>query len=235
MVENYLLRIDRNLREEEFDRLLGLVAEEKRQRVRRFRKLEDAQRTLLGDILSRFALCRKSGLENHRLLFGANEYGKPLLTAPCGLHFSISHSGAWVACALHDRPIGIDVEEIKQIDFAVAERFFSKAESMALQVRAEEEKLNYFYMLWTLKESYIKAEGKGLSLPLNSFTVEIGEGGISLQTEDPQKKNRFFKQFFLDGRHVFALCAAEEDLCRTHTLLMDNVPDFIGALTGCCR
>ena len=57
------------------------------------------------------------------LIFEYNEYGKPFINYPTNLHLSISHSGNWITCIVDDNPVGIDVEEIKQIDFNIAERF----------------------------------------------------------------------------------------------------------------
>lgn len=173
MLEAYILEIDKFLEKHAFERLLGYVTESKRDRIGRFHRPEDAQRSLLGDVLARYAICKRLGVKNGALAFGANEYGKPLLLEHAGIHFNISHSGSWVACAVDDNPVGIDVELIQPIDFKIAERFFSKDEHAALLAQPDEMKLTYFYMLWTLKESYIKAEGKGLGIPLDSFTMRI--------------------------------------------------------------
>lgn len=162
MLETYILNIDKDLSKDDFERLLGLVSEKKKERILRFHMFEDAQRSLLGDILARYAICKRLGVKNKDLSFGENEYGKPVLIAPLRIHYNISHSGDWVVCAVDDNPVGIDVEVIKPIDFKIAERFFSRDEYLALMSQPEEIRLKYFYIVWTLKESYIKAEGKGL-------------------------------------------------------------------------
>ena len=62
---------------------------------------------------------------------------------------------------LSDKPVGIDVEKIKDINIKIADRFFSKEESGRFIQKEESERLKYFFDLWTLKESYIKAETEG--------------------------------------------------------------------------
>lgn len=208
MVDAYILKIDKAMEKEDFSRLLNCVSEEKRERILRFHRFEDAQRTLLGDVLSRYALCKRFNLQNKDLVFGVNEYGKPLLPGFQDVHFNISHSGPWVVCAVDDQPVGIDVEIIKPMDFKIAERFFSKDEYRSLMNQPEEKKLHYFYRLWTLKESYIKAEGKGLSIPLDSFSMNIGSDVITV-TVDSGTGSYCFTQSFLDDTSVYAICTSD--------------------------
>ena len=151
----YILKINRNIGRDDFNNLLYCVSEEKKERISRFYKYEDAQRTLLGDVLVRYAICKSLGAKNRDLIFDTNEYGKPILQEPTGINFNISHSGDCVVCAVDNNAVGIDVETIKPIDLKIAERFFSKDEYLSLINRPEEAKLKYFYMLWTLKESYV--------------------------------------------------------------------------------
>jgi len=66
-------------------------------------------------------------------------------------------------------PVGIDVEYMRAYDSGIAERFFHPGEYARACRFAEERRKERFYDLWTIKESYIKALGKGLSLALDSF------------------------------------------------------------------
>jgi 4'-phosphopantetheinyl transferase len=74
-----------------------------------------------------------------------------------------------------DVEIGIDIEFIKT-DFdplKLAESFFSKNEIIALKAQSKEELGSAFFRCWTRKEFFIKAEGSGLSFPLDKFTVSL--------------------------------------------------------------
>ena len=206
MLDTYILKIDRNIEKDDFDRLLSWVSEEKKERISRFHRFEDAQRTLLGDVLARYAICKRLGIRNMDLVFGANAYGKPVLHEPNGIHYNISHSGNWVVCAVDDSVVGIDVEMIKPIDFKIAERFFSRDEYISFINQPEETKLMYFYMIWTLKESYIKTEGKGLCIPLNSFTIRMESNDISVSVGN-EILEFYFYQSFLDSDTAYAVCA----------------------------
>lgn len=222
MLDTYILKIDRNIGKDDFDRLLSWVSEDKKEQIRRFHQFEDAQRTLLGDVLARYAICRRLCIRNMDLVFGKNEYGKPMLLEPSGIHFNISHSGNWVVCAVDDSVIGIDVEIIKPIDFKIAERFFSRDEYVSLINQPKEMKLTYFYMIWTLKESYIKAEGKGLSIPLNSFTIRMGNDDISVSVNNETRKFYFY-QSFLDYDAVYAVCTLNGNINESIDWNIENL------------
>lgn len=150
------------------------------------------------------------GIKNRDLAFGINEYGKPILNEPEGTYFSISHSGSWVVCAVNDAAVGIDVETIKPIDFKIAERYFTKDEYASFVKQPEKTKLQYFYMLWTLKESYVKTEGKGLIIPLNSFSINIENDGITITTDNKTRKYYFY-QSFLSNNAVYAICTLDDN------------------------
>jgi 4'-phosphopantetheinyl transferase len=93
------------------------------------------------------------------------------------------------------REVGIDIEQINA-QFAhdqIPERFFSAAEVAALRALPESLQIEAFFQIWTRKEAYVKARGLGLSLPLDSFDVSLGEparflrgtGGWSIESIEP--------------------------------------------------
>lgn len=168
MFQVIILTMIPSLSENEFHSLLPLVSQEKQDRIKRFHFFQDAQNALLGDILARLEICRFTGLHNRALKFSVNEYGKPFLTSLPSIHYNISHTGHYVACAIADEPVGIDIECIKPIDLKIAERFFAPDETAYI---VDKMSLYRFFEVWTKKESRIKWEGKGLSKPLPSFSV----------------------------------------------------------------
>lgn len=207
MIDIYTLNINRYLEYSEYTKLENYISSYQLERIRKFRNFEDAQRTLLGDVLARYAICKRTGAKNSELVFRMNEFGKPLLLNLTDIHYNISHSGDWVVCAVDDAPIGIDVEVIQPIELdIIAHEFFSKVEYDMLMLQDNHEKFTFFYKLWTLKESYIKAEGSGLSIPLNSFTVRIEKDSITLFIKD-KKENYHFDQFFLSRNYICSICS----------------------------
>jgi len=136
------------------------------------------------------------------------------LPEPNGIHFNISHSGNCVVCAVDEKAVGVDIEVIKPIDFNIAERFFSKAEYLTLINQPKEMQMKYFYMIWTLKESYIKADGRGLSLPLNSFSIDIKHDKISVVTSN-ELSNCYFKKYDIDNLHISSVCSLDKNFRDT--------------------
>ena len=86
--------------------------------------------------------------------------GKPYFPAS-KWHFSISHTKRHVFCALSDRPIGIDAEEIdRTIDLRLADKILSPEERA--QYDAAPDKRQALLKLWVLKEAAAKCSGEGL-------------------------------------------------------------------------
>ncbi len=131
-----------------------------------------AARGLLRAILSRYL---DRGPDELTFSYGPN--GKPALTSESDegeLCFNLSRrQGLALYAVTRGQKIGVDLELIRE-DLAceqIAERFFSPRENAALQATPMQMRQEAFFTLWTCKESYIKATGTGLSLPLDQFNV----------------------------------------------------------------
>lgn len=162
---------------------LALTGRDKARRLERFHRDEDFLRGLLGDLLVRHVIARSTGLDAGALVFAAGEFGKPCLAGWPSVEFNLAHSGAWVVCALDRTPVGIDVEEIRPVEPDLSHRFFSEAEDRQLRHAGPPGRLELFFTLWALKESYIKMTGQGLSLPLNAFSIVASDsGGFQVHT-----------------------------------------------------
>lgn len=99
-----------------------------------------------------------------------NSWGKPYLQDIPHVNFSLSHSGEFVMCAVSDEDIGCDIQQISASRISVANRFFTEQEK--IQVSSANDLQAEFTRLWTLKESYVKMMGTGISAcPLSSFDV----------------------------------------------------------------
>ena len=73
---------------------------------------------------------------------------------------------------------------------------------------AEPNRLSLFYELWTLKESYLKALGSGLTASMRSFTIRRDGQGFYAESEG-QRLPFFFRQYALDNRYKLAVCSRE--------------------------
>lgn len=141
------------------------------------RRRYTAAHGILRDILGRYL-----GKKPRIIAFSSNGFGKPFLLEDGesdGLCFNMSHAGELVVVALvRDRLIGVDVEFIRPLQEldALAEHYFSLQERALLANCSPADREQIFFTCWTRKEAYIKAVGKGLSLPLNSFDVSMPAG-----------------------------------------------------------
>lgn len=197
---------------ESIDFLLPFIDKKKRNRIQKFRFSEDACRVLFADLLVRKLITDHIDLANNMIRFSINSFGKPELAGQQNIHFSISHSGCWIVCALSDFPIGVDIEEINPRNMDVADRFFSAEENKFLSAKSESEQLSYFYKIWTLKESYIKMIGKGLREPLKNFTVQFQEDSIRLIQNKESDASIIFKTYDIDSNYQTAGCSFSSPL-----------------------
>ena len=127
---------------------------------------------VLRDILSMYL--RHSPSE---IRFDKNNFGKPFLdsiTMDSRLQFNLSHADHMVVVGIRaGQNIGVDVENVRPIDDipAIAQSYFSRRERDYISAQESADQLRAFFSCWTRKEAYIKAVGKGLSIPLNSFEI----------------------------------------------------------------
>lgn len=214
MIDVFGVHISHQEDEIYFEKLIAFLSTDRQHQIHRFRRKEDARRAILSEAMIRLIIISRLDIRNQDIVLVKNEYGKPFLKDYPDFQFNVSHSGEWVVCAVHHLPVGIDVEQIQPMDMKIAQRFFSDQEYCDLMERNQAEQLLYFFDLWTLKESYIKALGKGLSIPLDSFSLQIAHGDISLKT-DTLSMNWFFKQYDIDPGYKMSVCGSENDFCPT--------------------
>ena len=180
----HLLRLDRfaGLSEGELLARHGwLLSPEEHARQARPTIEKRRREVLLTRALVRSVLSGYTGADPRGWRFGIGERGRPFAE---GLHldFNLSHSEGMIACLVSDRPSpGVDVEFMfrrGKLD-EVAEHFFAPPECADLRRTPEAGKRRRFFDYWTLKESYIKARGLGLAVPLDAFWFTLdGEAPV---------------------------------------------------------
>jgi len=188
------------------DSLLRLLPEAGRMRVKDRLNNTSKLQTVAGELLARYSVGQylQSPLQEINLVFG--EKGKPHIGNLTDVHFNISHSGHYVVCAVAPKEIGIDVERIRSVNLRIAERFFSPSEISDLMALDEEARMHYFITLWTIKESYLKAIGRGLTQHLNSFTI-IRTGDSYLLTGNLEAEGYGIETRQLSPDYMMAVCA----------------------------
>jgi 4'-phosphopantetheinyl transferase len=164
-----------------FQELLSRLPVTLQKKVLAYRRWQDAYGSLFGKLLLEKAL-RQAGFSADLTDLRVTEYGRPYLegcggaypeAAPgnvAGADFNISHSGNRVVCILSTQGrVGIDLEKAGDVAIDDFQSQFTAAEWTAIKGAAMP--LHMFYYYWTAKESLIKADGRGLQIPLNSLEV----------------------------------------------------------------
>ena len=198
--------------EDLFRRFMNVVSAERRSKVEKFYRREDACRSLLAESLIRYIFFN-AGLQDYgEIRLTRNEFGKPESILD-GFHFNVSHSGSWVVCAADIEEIGIDVERIHKVDRGISRRFFSSVENKLLSdLESPVQWQDCFFKIWVLKESYIKAIGKGLNCPLNSFAVlPQNENTACLIRYEEALPQKYFKIYHIDPAYKCALCCSHQN------------------------
>lgn len=234
-IEIYVVKIPDELSDTVFENLLSFFPQERVTRIRKFLFRKNALHTMTGEMIMRTWISKRIGVHPMEVQISRDSYGKPHCSNREDLFFNIAHSGQWVAAAFDSEIIGIDVEYMRDIDIAIAKRFFSNREYEDLIAKDAQQQQAFFYDLWTLKESYIKAEGKGLSISLDSFCFTIDHDSIKFELLSGETRNNyFFKHYIFDPLYKCALCSATglfpdaiinidfKDLCNDFVSLYKN-------------
>lgn len=92
--------------------------------------------------------------------YSLNEYGKPISKDK---YFNVSHSKGYVAIAISDEPIGLDIEYLRPHKETLKKMIASEKEEKAIK------SIEDFFMVWTSKESLVKCVGTGFKEDLKSI------------------------------------------------------------------
>jgi medium-chain acyl-[acyl-carrier-protein] hydrolase len=162
----------------------GVLSADERARADRFCFSRDRRHYIAGRGILRMLLGRYLQCDPASLSFRYNPQGKPKLDSPAtDLRFNISHShGVALYGLTRGRELGIDVEQVRgevAVD-QLAERFFSPREVAMLRQVPAAGRRDAFFRIWTRKEAYLKATGKGLTLALDCFDVSLTPGAAAL-------------------------------------------------------
>lgn len=142
------------------------------------------------------------------IAFGEN--GKPYF-ANSGIRFNISHSHGRVMCAVSSDDVGCDTEKIANMNNVAAKRFLHTYEYRSLQSTEDNEECNLlFYRYWTLKESFMKATGLGMALPLNAFCI-LFENGIRVKQKVDDREYHF-KEYDIGDGYCYSVCSVDPDI-----------------------
>lgn len=209
MHEIYYVQINDVVSEEKIEYFKSFLSAEKQERLDRFHFRADMLRTLYGEVLMRYVMCKRIGVQNHDLQIEKNEYGKPYLKNH-NLQYNISHSGNMVICAISNNEVGVDIEEIKDMDIEIVKRCYSEKEAAYIIEQQGNVQLREFYRIWTLKEAYVKYLGVGIHKSFDSFSFDEKVVSGSEFRFQENGKTVYFKQYDLNG-YMCSVCHPQNE------------------------
>lgn len=155
----------------------SLLSADERTQMSRFSFAPSRHRYLVTRALIRTSLSAYYPVEPSAWCFDKNSYGKPAISHPDSslpIRFNLSHTNGLTLCGIaQDCEIGVDVEDnhrSTRASFSRLASYFSPREVDDLHNLPTQQQKQRFFDYWTLKESYIKARGKGFAIPLSKFS-----------------------------------------------------------------
>lgn len=204
-----------------YNLLKKAVSTTRRENSEKFLFFEDAKRSICAEAIMRYYVIKNLGINNSEIEIRYNDYGKPFLKN-IQLYFSLSHSNKWVVCGWSNNEIGVDIEKIDKINIDIAKSLFCKAEYDYIKSGKEHEQCKKFIQIWTLKESYIKYIGKGLTIPLNSFCIKKNNDCFIVEA-DENRERVFLKQVEFSGDYYLTECSRDETSIDIQKITMEEL------------
>jgi len=196
----------------------ALLNAAEQQQEPRFYFAKDRLRYLVTRALVRTVLSRYLPVAPNDWIFSANAYGRPQLenveARASELSFNISHTHSLIVLGVtQGRELGVDVENVRarEVSIDIADRYFAPGEVAALAEAPVDRQQDRFFEYWTFKESYIKARGMGLSIPLDKFSFRYPHEHAVELAVDPELADTAarwqFWQFRPTPHYLVAVCA----------------------------
>lgn len=235
-VDVWITHLDRHIEPHLLQAYQRLLSDQERARLNRIRFEADHFAYLVSRALVRTVLSRFVGIDPAELCFGAGENGKPYLNINAlpfpALSFNLSHTRGMAVLAVSCcRAVGIDVESVeREAPLGVAVRNFARSESTALFASSTATQSMRFWRLWTLKESYVKATGRGLSFPLDQCVFDFLDNGSTISFKKIDKgsdcaERWWYAQWQPSPMHIAALCVERStSMCLQSVTLREILP-----------
>ena len=187
-----------------------ILDDRERARAARFAFERNRVEYIAAHALTRRLLAAETGEPPTAFRYEAGEKGKPVALCdgrPLAVQFNLSHTGGLVAvAAARGLELGVDAEAIdRKVELEVADRYFFGAEAEWLATLEPARRTEGFLRLWTLKEAYIKATGRGLSQSLDEFWFEVDPPCIRFTPAIADDESAWsFHQEVMAGRFLVA-------------------------------
>lgn len=171
MMQIYVYRLDFFKKNKEFNRLKELFELYKGEEAEKFAFSEDIFRSVYSELLIYHVLDINYGLRIDEVRIGKNAYGKKFVAGYPFIHFNISHSGHWIVIALNNEEVGIDIQKEECICIDSINTYLGEQDHYRFVKKHKKKKM--FYQNWVIRESFLKAIGKGFSIPFSLNDIFI--------------------------------------------------------------
>lgn len=216
----YIAKTDCLFCEELYEKFFNTVSESRQKKTERLFSRKDKNMSLGAEVLLNVAL-KEMGIENFQIEYRENS--KPFIKGRDDVFFNLSHSESVVMCAVSEKEVGCDVEKVRDINMKTAKRFFSNEEyQQIMEKETEEERIDTFFRLWTLKESFMKATGLGFKLPLNSFSIVFSGNEIKV-IQAVRDGKYYLKEYSSEDGYKYAVCSLAEEFEKAVIVEFDNL------------
>jgi 4'-phosphopantetheinyl transferase len=201
------------------------IPKERYEKMVRYRKYSDKMLLIGNEILFKYRMEHFfPEMDYKQWKRREDTFGKPYIEGEAEVYFNMSHAGIYSVCAFSNKPVGVDIEKIAPVDLSIAERYYCSSEFEDIMKYQEDGRIKRFYEYWVLKESFIKAVGKGLSIPLNQFSFhEKGDSGL-FYVEHQINEHKYLSCPCpcFDGQYEMAAC-----IQVLEKNLLDNLNDVL--------
>lgn len=168
----YVIKNVSDITDETYKKSFECMNAERQAKVKRFKNTIQKKCTLAGEWLAREMLADITGENPEHFVISADEKGKLHCDNFPQIHFNISHSDELVAVAVCNKPVGIDIESLREVSLKLAKRVCSQKELEYVFEKLPDEEdylsqnpeyIKRFLEIWTIKEAYFKCTGTGIT------------------------------------------------------------------------
>ncbi|MCP4698958.1 MAG: 4'-phosphopantetheinyl transferase superfamily protein [Gammaproteobacteria bacterium] len=168
MVHILYTRFDAPLPPEKYHAYLDRLPRFLQDKIARFKRWQDRHASLFGKLLLQQGLTNTGHSMQCLERLRYEEHNRPFIDASAD--FNISHSHEYVICVIAgEGRAGIDIEHIRPIALEDFQTYMTHQEWAAIKTAPQP--YEKFFDYWSIKESVMKADGRGLFIPLPDIEV----------------------------------------------------------------
>lgn len=143
----------------DFEAALPLLSDQRREQALKFKHEQGRKTCAAAYLLLCEGLQKEYGI-TEKPVFEYGEHGKPFIVGHPDIHFNLSHCREAAICVISDRPVGVDIESIREYKDTLAR--YTMNEEELTQIILSPHPAKEFIRFWTMKEAVLKLSGKGI-------------------------------------------------------------------------